>query len=81
MIGLLVGFVIPLPVLFLALVASIGETLLPVLVPASILLRPLSPAMASWPGAVNVLLTSAVNGLLFAVVFGVISLLVPRRPG
>jgi len=79
LIGLVVGLVIPLPALFFALVAPIGETLLPILVPGSILLRPLAPAMASWPGAVNVLLTSTVNGLLFAVVFGVISLLIPRR--
>ena len=79
LIGLVIGFVIPLPVLFFALVSPIGETLLPVLVTRSNLLRPLASAMASWPGAVNVLLTSAVNGLLFAVVFGVISMLIPRR--
>jgi len=78
-IGLIVGLVIPLPALFFALVSPFGETLLPVLVPGSVLLRPLASAMASWPGAVNVLLTSAVNGLLFAVAFGVISLLIPRR--
>jgi hypothetical protein len=77
--GLVVGFVIPLPVLFFALVSPVGETLLPVLVPGSVLLRPLASTMASWPGAVNVLLTSAVNGLLFAVLFGVIALLIPRR--
>ena len=35
------------------------------------------PALTA--GAVNVLLTSAVNGLLFGVVLGVISLLIPRR--
>jgi hypothetical protein len=79
LIGLVVGFVIPLPVLFFALVSPVGETLLPVLVPGSVLLRPLGSTMASWPGAVNVLLTSTVNGLLYAVAFGVISLLIPRR--
>ena len=79
LIGLVVGFVIPLPALFFALVSPIGETLLPVLVPGSMLLRPLSSAMSSWPAAVNVLLTSVLNGLLFGVVLGVISLLLPRR--
>jgi len=79
LIGLVVGLVLPLPALVFALVSPIGETLLPVLVPGSILLRPLASAMASWPGALNVLLTSVVNGLLFAVAFGVISLLIPRR--
>ena len=79
-IGFVVGLVIPLPAIVFALVSPIGETLLPVLVPGSILLRPLSSAMSSWPGAINVLLTSVLNGLLLAVLFGLVSLLIPRRP-
>ena len=49
-------------------------------VPGSILLQPLAPAMSTWPGAVNVLLTAVLNGLLFAVIFGLVSLLIRRRP-
>jgi hypothetical protein len=79
-IGFVVGSVIPLPALVFALVSPLGETLLPVFVPGSILLRPLAAAMSSWPGAVNLLLTSVLNGLLFAVLFGLVYLLIRRRP-
>jgi Flp pilus assembly protein TadB len=80
-IGFIVGFLITLPVLVLALLTPVGETLLPILVLGSLLLRPLTDAMASWPGAVNVLLTAIVNGLVYAVVLAAISRLIPGRGG
>jgi hypothetical protein len=78
-IGFIVGCLITLPALIFALLAPVGETLLPVLVPGSLLLRPLTVAMAAWPGAVNVVLTAVTNGLLYAALLVVISLLIPRR--
>jgi hypothetical protein len=78
-IGFIVGCLITLPALIFALLAPVGETLLPVLVPGSLLLRPLAAAMAAWPGAVNVVLTAVINGLVYAALLVVISLLIPRR--
>ena len=78
-IGFIVGSVVTLPVLVLALLAPVGETLLPVLLPGSLLLGPLADSMASWPGAVNVVLTAVVNGLVYAALLVLIALLIPRR--
>ncbi len=80
-IGFAVGVVVTLPAVFLALLVPFGEQLLPVLVPGSMLLQPLAPAMSTWPGAVNVLLTAVINGLVYAIVFAGISFLISRRRG
>ena len=66
------GRLITLPALVFALEFSTGETLLPVFVPgidtAPSALR--GDVGVARFGAVNVLLTSVLNGLLFAVLFG-----------
>lgn len=77
--GLLVGAAVPLPAAVLALSVPAAERLVPLLVPGAALLRPLSAAMAGWNGAVNVLLVSVVNGLLYAAVAAGLGLLLGRR--
>ena len=62
-----VGFLITLPVTFLALLLPTFEPIAPVLTPGAALLRPLSSAMAQWPGGINILLASVANGLVYAV--------------
>jgi hypothetical protein len=63
--GFLFGCLVTVPTVFLALMSNVSERLLPVLVPGSVLLRPLSSTMAEWPGLVNVGLTVLVNGVVF----------------
>lgn len=63
----LVGAVITVPVAMLSLLSSAVESVSGVLTPGLWLLAPLVPAMAGWPGAVNLLLGSLANGLLLGV--------------
>ncbi len=69
-----------LPAVYLALLLPVGEKILPLLTPGAQLLRPLAPAMSSWPGAINMLLGSVANGLVFALLFSGIAVLILRRP-
>ena len=63
----------------LALLFPLAERLLPVLTPGIVLLRPLSSAMAGWPGGVNMLLGSLANGLVVGLLLAAAALLVSRR--
>ena len=63
--GFVVGVALVVPAVLVALLVPGGDTVLPFLVPGAALLRPLSPVMATWPGAVNLLLAAVVNGLIF----------------
>ena len=73
-----VGFLITLPVTFLALLLPTFETIAPVLTPGAALLRPLSSAMAQWPGGFNILLASVANGLVYAVAASAVVLFARR---
>ena len=77
--GCLAGFLIWVPAVMLALLFPLAERLLPVLTPGSLLLRPLSSAMAGWSGGVNVLLGSLANGLVVGLLVATVALLVSRR--
>lgn len=63
-----VGAVVTVPVAMLSLLLPAVESVSGVLTPGLWLLTPLVPAMAGWPGAVNLLLGSLANGLLLGVV-------------
>ena len=63
--GFVVGAVITLPAVFLALLSPVGEALLRILIPGSLLLLPIGDAMASWPGLLNVGLIAIANGLVY----------------
>ncbi|HET9085401.1 MAG TPA: hypothetical protein VFN41_13455 [Candidatus Limnocylindrales bacterium] len=56
------------PAATFALLSPVGEALLPVLTPGSLVLTPISDAMANWPGLLNVGLVAAANGLLYGLV-------------
>ena len=66
--GFLVGFLVTVPAVVLALVSATGEALKPYLVPGAWLLRPLTDAMADWPGLITILLAAVVNGLVYGAV-------------
>ena len=72
-----VGFLITVPVTFLALLWPVFETIAPVLTPGVALLRPLSSSMAQWPGGINLLLASVANGLVYALAASAVALLAP----
>lgn len=67
-VAFVIGFLITVPVTFLALLLPVFEDVAPVLTPGAALLRPLSSSMADWPGGINLLLGSIANGLVYAVV-------------
>lgn len=67
--GFAVGFAMAFVATFLALALPFFERLHAVLVPASVLLRPISAPMADWNGLVNMLLAGVVNGAIYAAVF------------
>lgn len=64
--GFVAGAAITLPAVFLALLTPTGETLKPFLIPGALVLAPLSGSMAEWHGAVNLALTAAANGVVYA---------------
>ncbi len=78
-VGFAVGSLMTLPVTLLALAVPAFEPLAPFLVPGAALLQPLSPVMASWPGAVNLLLGSLANGLVVGALAAGGALVVRRR--
>lgn len=67
-VGFVVGAVITLPAVFLALISPVGEALLRILIPGSLLLRPMDDAMASWPGLLNFGFLAIANGLVYGLV-------------
>ena len=67
-IAFVVGFLVTVPAAFLSLLFTWAEALASVVVPGAFLLRPLSPAMANWHGAVNMGLLSVANGLVFGLI-------------
>jgi hypothetical protein len=69
-VSFLVGFLIAVPATFFALLSTTGEGALPYLVPGAAMLRPLNDSMSDWNGAVNMVLVSVVNGLVYALVGG-----------
>ena len=64
-VGFVLGLVVTVPAIFFALLSPVGEAVLEILTPGSLLLRPIADAMASWPGLLNVALVAVANGLLY----------------
>jgi hypothetical protein len=62
------GFVVTVPAVFLALLSPVGEAVLGILTPGSLLLKPLTNVMATWPGLLNVGLVAVANGLVYGLV-------------
>lgn len=77
--GFLAGFLVTVPAALSALLFPVAERLLPVLTPGVTLLRPLSSAMAGWPGGVNLLLGSLANGVVVGLLVAAVALVVGRR--
>jgi hypothetical protein len=77
--GFVLGFLLPVPAAIAALLFPWAERIAPWLTPGLVLLRPLSDSMASWPGGVNMLLASLVNGLAFAAAGGCLGRLLQGR--
>ncbi len=72
--GFLAGLLITVPAVMLALLFPAAERVMPVLTPGVALLRPLSSAMAGWPGGVNMLLGSLANGLVVGLLAAAVAL-------
>lgn len=66
--GFVLGLVVTVPAVFFALLSPVGEAALGILTPGSLLLRPLTGVMASWPGLLNVALVAVANGLVYGLV-------------
>jgi hypothetical protein len=76
--GFLAGALVTVPAVVLALLVPVAERLGPVLTPGLVLLRPLSSAMAGWPGGANLLLGALANGLVVGLLLAAVTLLVGR---
>lgn len=63
LVGFVVGALVLVPVALLALVLPAAEYVAPFLTPGVVLLLPLTPLMADWPDAVNLVLGSLANGV------------------
>lgn len=63
--GFVAGVVVTVPLVFLAMLTDVGEALLAVFVPGTVVLSPLTDVMAGWPGLVNVGLGAIANGLVY----------------
>lgn len=66
LVGFALGFLGTFAATALALAFGPFERLLSVLVPARVLLRPLSDTFADWNGLVTMLVTGVVNGVVYA---------------
>ena len=77
--GFVAGFLITVPAVMLALLFPVAERLMPVVTPGVALLRPLSSALAGWPGGVNMLLGSLANGLVAGLLVAAVALVLGRR--
>ncbi len=64
-IGFVLGLVVTVPAVLFALLSPVGEAVLAILTPGSLLLKPLTDAMATWPGLLNVALVAVANGLVY----------------
>lgn len=81
MAGFVVGFLVTVPATFLALMFKWAEKASDFIVPSTLLLRPLSPYMADWHGALNMGLASLVNGVVYGLAAAVAALVwFARRP-
>lgn len=81
--GFLTGVVVAVLTPFVALMSVVGEMLLPFLVPASEVLRPLSDVMSDWNAVLSLALVGALNGALYALAAVVLAgayRLLRRRP-
>jgi hypothetical protein len=78
LLGFLAGVLVIVPAAMLALLFPVAERVAPVLTPGLALLRPLSSAMAGWPGGVNLLLGSLANGLVVGLLVAAVALVVGR---
>ena len=63
--GFVLGLLVTVPAVFFALLSPVGEAVLGILTPGSLLLKPLTDVMASWPGLLNVALVAVANGLVY----------------
>lgn len=63
--GFAIGAVVTVPAIFFALLSPVGEAVLGILTPGSLLLKPLADVMATWPGLLNVALIAVANGLVY----------------
>ncbi|MCJ7712810.1 MAG: hypothetical protein MUQ32_18490 [Chloroflexi bacterium] len=63
--GFVLGLVVTVPAILFALLSPVGEAVLRILTPGSLLLQPLTDVMATWPGLLNVALVAVANGLIF----------------
>jgi hypothetical protein len=78
LIGFVVGFLITLPAVFLGLLVPAAEKVMPFVTPGRLLLRPLTAWIEVWPGAVNMLIVSVANGLVFGVAVACVVLVFRR---
>jgi hypothetical protein len=63
--GFVLGLVVTVPAVTFALLSPVGEAVLGILTPGSLLLKPLTDVMATWPGLLNVALVAVANGLVY----------------
>lgn len=63
--GFVIGAVVTVPAILFALLSPVGEAVLGILTPGSLLLKPLADVMATWPGLLNVALVAVANGLVY----------------
>ena len=63
--GFVLGLLVTVPAAFFALLSPVGEAVLGILTPGSLLLKPLTDVMASWPGLLNIALVAVANGLVY----------------
>jgi hypothetical protein len=77
--GFLIGAATTVPAVFIALLVPVGEWVLPFVTPGALLLRPFTGVLATWPGAVNLLLAAVANGLVVGVLAAGIQVLLARR--
>lgn len=63
--GFVLGLLVTVPAVFFALLSPVGEAVHGILTPGSLLLKPLTDVMASWPGLLNVVLVAGANGLVY----------------
>jgi hypothetical protein len=81
LVGFVVGFLLPVPAAFAALLLPAAERVAPWLTPGRLLLRPFSGMFERAPGALTMLLASLANGLVVAgAAAGAVVLLHRRQP-
>jgi hypothetical protein len=84
LLGLVLGALLVVPGVFVALLVPAAERVWPYLTPGAVLLRPLAGSMATWSGALNLLLLAVVNGLVIGALAAAVALVLrslARRAG